>query len=187
MGKLKVLLVITLVLLLNGYLYGAEEAPVEIIQFAQTNLVEWGKGPIIVAAVKLQNEEGKTLEEIRELDERWISTPGIADFMKPFLENECAQHLSELGKSAPYFVETFVMDNQGALVATTNKTSDYWQGDEAKFIESYKAGKGEIYISPVEFDESTQAYLVQVSVPVTEEDTTIGVITIGIDVDQFVL
>jgi hypothetical protein len=36
----------------------------------------------------------------------------------------------------------------------------------------------------VEFDDSTQAYLVQVSVPVIDGDKVIGAITFGIDVDQ---
>lgn len=163
----------------------AEKAPQEIIDFVQNNLVKWGEDPVIVAAAKAQNEKGMTMEEIKALDEQWMATPGIADFMKPVLENECAQHLLTLQESAPYFAEIFVTDNQGALVAATNKTSDYWQGDEAKFTECYKDGKGELYFGDVEFDESTQSYLVQVSVPVKEEDKAIGVIVVGIDVDAF--
>ena len=76
------------------------------------------------------------------------------------------------------------MDNQGANVAMTDKTSDYWQGDEAKFKESYNNGEGAVHISDVEFDDSTQAYLVQVSVPVKDGDAIIGAITVGIDVDR---
>lgn len=76
------------------------------------------------------------------------------------------------------------MDNQGAHVAMTDKTSDYWQGDEAKFIESYNGGKGAVHIADVEFDNSTQAYLFQVSVPVKDGNKVIGATTIGIDVDK---
>jgi hypothetical protein len=76
------------------------------------------------------------------------------------------------------------MDNQGANVAMTNKTSDYWQGDEAKFTDSFKNGVGAIHISTVEFDESAQAYLVQVSVPVMEGGKAIGALTIGVNIDE---
>ncbi|WP_197466328.1 MULTISPECIES: hypothetical protein [unclassified Oleiphilus] len=76
------------------------------------------------------------------------------------------------------------MDNQGANVAMTNKTSDYWQGDEAKWQESFKDGAGAVHIGDVEFDESAQAYLVQVSVPVMDGGTAIGAITIGINLDD---
>ena len=82
----------------------------------------------------------------------------------------------------PYISVIFVMDNQGANVAMTDKTSDYWQGDEAKFKNSF--GKGSVFVDEVEFDDSTQAYLCQVSVPVTDGGAVIGAITFGIDVDR---
>ncbi len=76
------------------------------------------------------------------------------------------------------------MDNQGTNVAMTDKTSDYWQGDEAKFQKSFNGGNGAVFVDEVEFDDSSQAYLVQVSVPVKDGDTVIGAIPFGIDVDQ---
>ena len=76
------------------------------------------------------------------------------------------------------------MDNQGANVAMTDKTSDYWQGDEAKFQKAFNGGAGAVFIDAVKFDESAQAYLVQVSVPVMDGDQAIGAITMGIDVDK---
>ena len=36
----------------------------------------------------------------------------------------------------------------------------------------------------VKFDDSSQAYLVQVSVPVWDGDQAIGAITFGVDVDK---
>jgi hypothetical protein len=89
------------------------------VEFAQNELMRWGENPVIVKAVKDQNARGMTLEEIQALDERWVKTPGVADFMKPYLENECAQELQKLQSSAPYFAEIFVTDNQGGLVAAT--------------------------------------------------------------------
>jgi hypothetical protein len=41
-----------------------------------------------------------------------------------------------------------------------------------------------VFVDDVEFDESTQTYLVQVSVPVKDGDNVIGAITFGIDVEQ---
>ena len=40
------------------------------------------------------------------------------------------------------------------------------------------------FVDDVEFDDSTQAYLVQVSIPVEDGDAVIGAITFGIDVDK---
>jgi hypothetical protein len=100
------------------------------------------------------------------------------------MDSECGQYLTEIQNSAPYFAEIFVMDNQGANVAMTDKTSDYWQGDEAKFKKSFNGGSGEVFVDDVEFDDSTQAYLVQVSVPVKDDGRVIGAITFGIELDQ---
>ena len=54
-----------------------------------------------------------------------------------------------------------------------------------KFIKSYSGGKGAVFVDEVKFDNSTQAYLVQVSVPVKDGDKVIGAITFGINVDKF--
>ncbi len=160
----------------------AEEAPDSVKKLAD-ELRAWGENSILIAAVNEQNAKQQTLDSIKAQDATWRSTSGIGDFMKPLMENAAAKELSRLEKSKPYFSELFLMDNQGANVAMTNKTSDYWQGDEDKFTKSFNNGQGAIHIGDVEFDESSQAYLVQVSVPVMSEGSAIGALTIGINVD----
>ncbi|MEI8633307.1 PDC sensor domain-containing protein [Vibrio sp. PP-XX7] len=112
-------------------------------------------------------------------------TSDVDDFMKSLMTNEAAKRMLELEKSEGYLVELFLMDNQGANVAMTNKTSDYWQGDEAKFIQCFNGGNGQPYIGEVEYDDSTAAYLVQVSVPIVDQGKTIGAMTIGINLDAY--
>lgn len=46
---------------------------------------------------------------------------------------------------SPEYAEIFVMDNQGANVAMSDKTSDYWQGDEDKFVRSFAGGEGKVF------------------------------------------
>jgi len=167
-----------------GMAGAAEKAPQKVVALAGGALLKLGTDPIIVEAVREENAKGKTLAQIQAKDREWRKTPGIADYMKALMESKYGRHLRSIQESAPYYAEIFVMDNQGANIAMTDKTSDYWQGDEDKFKESYKGGAGAVHISDVEFDDSTQAYLVQVSVPVRDGDTVIGAITIGIDVDK---
>jgi hypothetical protein len=165
-------------------LSAGEKAPQAVVDFAHSKLVDLGKDPVMVNAVKEENGKGKSLDQIKQTDAKWITTPGVDDFMKAMMESPCGMHLQGIQKSAPHFAEIFLMDNQGANVAMTNKTSDYWQGDEAKFTESYKGGNGAVHISDVKFDDSAQAYLVQVSVPVVDGGRAIGAMTIGIDIDK---
>lgn len=162
----------------------AEEAPQRLKDLANGELAKLGTDSLIVAAVKAENAKGKTLDQIKAKDEEWKATPGIADYMKALMESPCGKHLRVIQQSAPYYAEIFAMDNQGANVAMTDKTSDYWQGDEAKFQKSFNDGTGAVFVDEVEFDDSSQAYLCQVSVPVMDGTKAIGAITIGIDMDQ---
>ena len=161
----------------------AEKAPESVERLAPT-LKAWGENPIVVAAVKAQNAKGESLDQIKQRDASWRATSGVDDFMRSLLESDTAKELMKLETSKPYFFELFLMDSQGANVAMTNKTSDYWQGDEAKFTESFKGGSGAIHIGDVEFDESAQAYLVQISVPVMDGGSAVGAMTIGVNVDK---
>lgn len=145
----------------------------------------WGKNPAIISMVKAHNAKNISLSDIQELDSKWRETSGLAAFMMPYFDNPGVEALTDLESEADYVLESFIMGNQGGVVAATNKTSDYWQGDEAKFTDSYASGKGQVHLGDVEFDDSAQAYLVQISVPVISEGSAIGAITIGVNVDEF--
>jgi hypothetical protein len=161
-----------------------EPAPAQVKALAQGKLSALGSDPVIVAAVKAENAKGKTLAQIKARDEEWQKTAGVDAGMKALMDGECGKYLRKLQAELGYLAETFVMDNQGANVAMSDKTSDYWQGDEPKFTESYAAGKGAVHVSDVKFDDSSQTYVVQVSVPVRDGNTVIGAITFGVDVDK---
>lgn len=182
--RLIVLFAAVAALSFGGQLALAEPAPQKVKDLTESRLVALGSDPVIVAAVEAANAEGKTLDQIKTKDAEWMKTAGVADYMRALMDSECGKHLRKLQESAPYFAEIFVMDNQGANVAMTDKTSDYWQGDEAKFIQSYKGGAGAVHFSDIIFDDSSQAYLVQVSVPVMAGGKAVGAITFGIDLDD---
>lgn len=182
--KTKLTFFIALFFLISGVngVSAAEKAPQAIIDYADSTLKKLGSDPLIISAVTAENKKGKTLEQIKDMDQKWINHIGIADYMQEIMDSECGKYLLKILESKPFYAEIFVMDNQGANVAMTDKTSDYWQGDEAKFQESFK---GKIHFSDVEFDDSSQAYIVQVSIPVRSKNKIIGAITVGIDVDKF--
>lgn len=178
------LAIVSIALIFSGMVVAAEKAPQKVIDLARKEFVKLGSDPVIVKAVKAENAKNKTLDQIKEIDKKWLGTPGIADYMKALMESPCGKHLRKIQESKSYIAEIFVMDNKGANVAMTDKTSDFWQGDEAKFTKSFNNGKGDIHISDVEFDDSSQAYLVQVSIPVKDGNKVIGALTIGVDVDK---
>ena len=185
MKKILTLIVVGMFLIAGStVIYAGEKAPQKVVDLANSKLASLGTDPVIVEAVKAENAKGKSLDQVKEMDKKWKADAGLADYMKAMMDSECGKHLTGIQKSASYYAEIFVMDNQGGNVAMTDKTSDYWQGDEAKFQKSFNGGAGAVFVDEVEFDDSAQAYLVQVSVPVKDNDTVIGAVTFGIDVDK---
>ncbi|MFH1397444.1 MAG: hypothetical protein ABIH27_02700 [Candidatus Omnitrophota bacterium] len=184
-------LVLTVVLGVGYAQQKKELTPAEQALFDKTVAIvqNWGKDPKIVAFVKAKNASGETLGQVKEQDKIWIATPGLSAFMKSILENDCSKYLLELRKLTPAVGEFFLMDLNGALVGETNKTSDYWQGDEDKHIKTCQiGGQGATFIDKIKYDESSLKFSRQVSVPVIDPDTgnAIGAITVGVDLDKLI-
>jgi hypothetical protein len=79
--------------------------------------------------------------------------------------------------------EILLMDGVGLLTGVSDPNDDYWQGEESKWLETYKGGKGMLHIGNLKFDQSTLAWEIQVSLPVLDPETEepLGAITIGLD------
>ncbi|WP_373356365.1 PDC sensor domain-containing protein [Pseudoroseicyclus sp. CXY001] len=142
----------------------------------------------VLDAVAAQNAQthGYTADDIAALDRQWAAEIGRADaeLINSVTGSALSAQLREMIEgSNGIYTEIFLMDAQGLNVASSGVTSDYWQGDEAKFQESFGAGADAFHLSEVEFDESAQAYSVQVSFPINDPATgePIGAITFGVD------
>ena len=99
------------------------------------------------------------------------------------LGNSLSQFLKSVKQQGQgQFTEIFVSDIRGLNVGQSDVTSDYWQGDEAKWQVPHETS--DLHISDIEFDESTQSYQSQVSLPILHEGAFIGVITVGVDLDR---
>ncbi|QSQ26078.1 hypothetical protein JY651_14620 [Pyxidicoccus parkwayensis] len=135
--------------------------------------------PEVIQAVLAQNARHVSLATIQSEDETWRASPMLTPFKQRVLDTPCSRvlnrHREKLGRVV---AEAFTMDDQGALVGATRRTSDYWQGDEAKFQVPFT--KGQTLREKPFFDESSQAYVIQVSLPVRDGGKTIGAITIGL-------
>ncbi|WP_157373919.1 hypothetical protein [Salipiger sp. CCB-MM3] len=132
--------------------------------------------PQILAALAEQNAatSGYDAAQIDALDARWRAEIGAAETptISPVLENPVSQMLMAYAYSSHGLItEVFVMDGQGLNVAMSHITSDFWQGDEAKFLETVPRGAGALHVGDVEFDESSQHYLVQVSMTISDPDS----------------
>jgi hypothetical protein len=146
---------------------------------------EMAKDPAVVKAVEAQNARKMTAAQVNELDKQWMaSDPKVAPLVKELTGNACATHLKAQMAKSPVMTEAIVMDQQGANVCITNRTSDYWQGDEDKWRKAYNNGKGGTDVGAPKYDESAKDRIIQVSVAVLDaKKKAIGALCVGLKVD----
>ncbi|PJE30811.1 hypothetical protein SAMN06297129_3338 [Pseudooceanicola antarcticus] len=172
---------------------GAQANPYDasMRDYLEAEVLLWVFDPIVIEAIRDQNARHGTMPqaEIDALDQQWRAEVGTGD--QPLVDAVLGHPASDFlrarsTESAGAISEIFLMDANGLNVAATGPTSDYWQGDEAKFQDTFSVGPGAVHVGDVEFDESTQAYLGQISVSVTDPDTreVIGAVTIGLNADM---
>jgi hypothetical protein len=146
-----------------------------------TSLASWTTNKTIVDAVKQQNAKNVAAAEVQKIDKEWQGG-GAAAAVKQATTGPCADALRTLTSSNARYGETFVTDTRGAIVCATQRTSDYWQGDEPKWERPFTDGKA--FIDRPRMDDSAKLHLAQVSLPVADGGKTIGVLTVGIIVEK---
>ena len=107
---------------------------------------------------------------IKLLDQQWITADQTGNDADPLvvqrLNNGLANKLREYRDAFPENTEIFLTDKYGALIASTNRTSDYNQADEAWWQSAYSNGSGKVYIGDIEYDPSAKTYATIVAVPI---------------------
>lgn len=158
--------------------------------YLESEVLLWVFDGVVIDAIRAQNEAhaGMTQARINTLDAQWQEEVGTAShpLVDQVLNNPASMYLTvQMNNSAGAVTEIFLMDAHGLNVAATGPTSDYWQGDEAKFRETYRVGPGAVHVGEVELDESTQTYQGQVSLSVLDPDTkeVIGAVTVGLNAE----
>ncbi|MEM7507948.1 MAG: hypothetical protein AAF415_14515 [Pseudomonadota bacterium] len=167
----------------------AAEFGAEALRLAQSELQEWITDPVILFAIREQNETYKDLTDrrVQRLDKRWIVGGPYGPMVGDLLDRQASIILRDRRELSDGLInEIIVMDAFGLNVAISDATSDFFQGDEAKWQETFLKGAEAVHISEIEFDESTQKYQSQVSVSVTDPETgeVIGAVTFGISVEK---
>ncbi len=168
----------------------ADEFSAAIEDYYHAEIAAWATDPTLIEAIGAQNMRIMSYDQfqIDALDRAWRSEVGQTrtPTISPVLTGSAADFLrARVAEADGRITEIFVMDGVGLNVAASDVTSDFWQGDEAKFLETYRRGPDGFHISDVELDESTQRYQGQVSFTLVDPDTglPIGAMTVGIDAE----
>lgn len=130
------------------------------------------------------------LSELRTLDAEWREADANNDNSNPLVAQVLTHPISEeLGQFQGSFtehVEIFVTDSLGFNVASTNRTSDFEQSDEAWWQAAYDSGQGAIFIGQPAFDESANAQSIIIAIPIYERNSTnvVGILRTTIAIDR---
>ena len=167
----------------------AEEFGAVVLEYAKTDLQEWINDPVIIYAIKEQNELHKGMNQLRinKLDYQWREADSYDPLIVDLLDRQASVIARDRRAASKGVVnEIIVMDAYGLNVAISDRTSDYFQGDEAKWMETFKIGPEAVHISELEFDESTGKVQTQVSLTVVDPETgePIGAVTLGISLEK---
>ena len=82
------------------------------------------------------------------------------------------------------FSEIIVTDIQGLNIGISDIPSDYWQGDEDKFLQTVGGNSSSVFIDKIQFDPSTVTFLSQISLAISnKEGEKIGMMTVGVNVE----
>lgn len=159
-----------------------------------SDIAAWLSDPMLIEAIKRQNTNNSTLSQrdIDRMDKEWRAEKKAKN--KPTIDTVLNNSLSVFLKkiaanSNGLYSEIIVMDNKGLNVGQSKVTSDYWQGDEAKWQKTYLAGPNSLHIAKIKFDDSARGFQIQASVPIVDPTTktNIGAVTIGLSMRKLAL
>lgn len=127
------------------------------------------------------------LGKLSELDTTWKNASNYDPIITQVLRNDLASELTEFQSQYSEIVEVFITDKYGAIIASTARTSDYYQADETWWQTAWNNGKGGFYVSDPTFDESTRVNAINMAIAINADNSTeiIGVIRFTIDITEY--
>ena len=174
---------------LTGPAAAAERVPASYVEQVRA----WTQEPTTLITLRAWNDKHAELTQadIDRLDQDWRKQtegeqqPLIAQILGAPLSSMLLRHQADSGGK---LIEAFVMSTRGLNVGQSAVTSDYWQGDEAKFQESFGRGADAVHFGAVEVKD-TGRRAQQVSLTITDPKTgqPIGAITAEFDLDLIAL
>tara|TARA_R110002167_G_scaffold37420_2_gene117335 strand:- start:897 stop:1478 length:582 start_codon:yes stop_codon:yes gene_type:complete len=188
--KFKAIFLTAALAVAGSHAAGANEFEPALRDFADKQIRVWIADAKVVDAIKAQNQEtgGLSEDKIVSLDKQWRAETSADS--RPLIDSVMQRGISDFLRARKeeaqgVVTEIFVMDAKGLNVGQSDVTSDYWQGDEAKWKDTFLKGADAIHLGEVEQDESTQTFQSQISLSVVDpaSGAVIGAVTVGVDVE----
>ncbi len=151
---------------------------------------EWLANPVVELSIASQNRlrNGMTQDQIDAADKQWVAEREADDqpLVAGILTNPLSSYLTQIqARSGGLLAEIFVMDQMGLNVGQSSITSDFWQGDEAKFKNTFPKGANAVFIDEAEYNEETDTWRSQLNMTMSDEQgSPIGAVTIEVNLNE---
>jgi signal transduction histidine kinase len=140
--------------------------------------------PEIVAALG-KRKTPKNLREIETLDAAWSSLSLESGPLADVLKNPLSPRLRRIQREDPLIEEILLTDRFGELVAATQRSGDYYQGDENWWKGAWHKGAGRVFVPPVNYDHSAGVWSIDVCMPIRDGQAVVGVAKAVLDVSKW--
>lgn len=168
----------------------ANEYAPQLQRFLEARVRPWLNDPVVLQSLREQNAAHAALgePEILALDQQWRAEvkAGGGTLLDEAMSRRLSAFLQEQQAASDGLVtELFIMDDKGLNVGQSEPTSDYWQGDEAKWQRTFLVGPDAVFVDDIDFDDSTGMFQSQVSASIADPETgaVLGVITVGVNIE----
>ena len=151
---------------------------------------EWLANPVVELSIRSQNKlrHDMTQEQIDAADLQWRAEREAEDqpLVAAILTNPLSSYLTQVqARSGGLFAEIFVMDAVGLNVGQSSITSDFWQGDEAKFQNTFPNGPDAVFIDEAEYNEDSDSWRTQLNMTMSNADREpIGAVTVEVNLNE---
>jgi len=177
----------------------AQVAPDQSEQVTPTELVDaafvedlkvWLDVPVVRMTLKGRNEENAELAPgaVLKADQQWRAETKSNDqpLITAVLSSPLSSYLLRVqAGSLGLYSEIFVMDAKGLNAGQSAITSDYWQGDEAKFQKTYDVGASAVFIDDAEYHAETNTWRAQVNLTLADSaGAPIGAATVELNLTE---
>lgn len=160
----------------NGPALPPDMNPKELISGDQVgDLGKILKHEIVQIMVAAQNARhaGIKQDEIDALDKQWRAERKADDkpLISATLSNPLSVYLLRMqARAGGLYSEIFIMDDKGLNVGQSSITSDYWQGDEAKYKKTFLVAPDAIFIDDAEWHKGSKTWRAQVNMTIAAND-----------------
>jgi len=135
------------------------------------NLENWIGMFDVAARMESGGQVPFDLDAVLEMESRWTTLTPDDEPLKSILNNPLADLLLRFQQLNPLFAEVMLTDRSGRLIAATNPTSDYWQADEAWWVNAAEGMDMEPgWSHSIIYDASAGVQAMDIAMPVRNGD-----------------